>query len=141
MITDEFLEELLLIQKELPVIKKTESAGIYKYADYPNIWDKIHDILDSHKILVTHEIDNGAVWTYVVSQHGKRLSSIPFSPEGLSPQKLGGLITYYKRYNLCAILNIIIEGEDDDAAGAEKGRMKSKRKDGVNPLETDELAF
>ena len=33
---------------------------------------------------------------------------------------MGSAITYYKRYNLSAILNLIIEDEDDDGAAAEK---------------------
>jgi hypothetical protein len=35
-------------------------------------------------------------------------SMIPI-PESQTPQTLGSAITYFKRYNTCALLNIIVE--------------------------------
>ena len=51
-------------------------------------------------------------------------SQIPITAN--TPQTMGSAITYYKRYNLGAILNIIIEWEDDDWAAAERKSTQKK---------------
>ena len=55
-------------------------------------------------------------------------SAIPIA-QNLTPQSMGSSITYYKRYNLGALLNLIIEGEDDDWAAAEKKATTQKKAD------------
>ena len=43
----------------------------------------------------------------------------------LAPQKVGGLITYARRYCLCAVTGIAAAGDDDNASGAQAEHRQS----------------
>lgn len=112
-------------QKKNIVIKRNANWFNYKYSSYDYIWENIHEALDELQIVVHHSIqDYGGILyleTIIVDMESweSRSSVLPIN-SNLDPQKLGSAITYYKRYNLGALLNLIIEGEDDDGALATK---------------------
>ena len=59
---------------------------------------------------------------------GRIVSSIPL-PEIQDPQKIGGAITYYRRYALVSLLGL--QAEDDDgntASGRANKKVKSNQK-------------
>lgn len=122
--TNELLQVLMKVQSELPVIKRDEKADAgkfsYRYASMPYIWEHIKNVIQTNGFLITHSVSKEGVQTVAHHEHGVLSSTIPFSAEGLDPQDAGGEITYYKRYNLCAIFNIMIDGEDDDAKNAQE---------------------
>lgn len=107
------------IQKELPVIGKNKQGHNSKYADLDKIWGEVKDIIDANGFIISNEINEAGVKTTATHKTGQSLESfVPFSKDELKPQEKGSEITYYRRYNLTAIFNIIIADEDDDARKA-----------------------
>jgi hypothetical protein len=108
-------EDLMKIQTALETITKNSDAYKYKYADLPQVWNSIKKVVSDNGFVVNHEISSNGVLTVARHLSGKKLESfIPWSGQ-VKPQERGSEITYYKRYNIMAIFNIVVEGEDDDA--------------------------
>lgn len=117
-------EDFKKIQDEMPVIgqnKTVKGAFSFKYADITKIWEIARPIIAKNNFVVTHEITEAGVKTIAIHKSGEKLSTlIPFSNIDIKPQDKGKEITYYKRYNVCAIFNIIIDEEDND------GKLENK---------------
>ena len=107
------------IQEQLSVIGKNKQGHNSKYADLDKIWGEVKDIISANGFIVTNAIGETGVSTIAFHEGGERFESfVPFSKDDLKPQERGSEITYYRRYNLTAIFNIIIADEDDDARKA-----------------------
>ena len=137
-------KKLQEFQKKNIVIDRNASWYNYKYSSYDNIWEKIHDALDELQIVVHHSIQDYGWVLYLETiiidmESGETRSSVlPINP-ALDPQRLWSAITYYKRYNLGALLNLIIEWEDDDGALATKKQApQQKTAPAKKPAFTDE---
>ena len=122
----QLLDVLKKVQAEMPTIGKNAAGYNYKYADLPKVWESIKGILASNGFVIIHEVTLEGVKTIAWHECGELSSLIPFTVEGAKPQDMGAEITYYKRYNLGAIFNLIIEGEDDDAAKVQDAPVKRK---------------
>lgn len=100
-----------------------DSKWGYKYATLDKIWDVIQDKMDELQILESSSIkynDSGEVFVYtslwdVEDEDWDAMCSLFPIDKELSPQDIGKAITYGRRYNLVALLNLKIVGEDDDA--------------------------
>lgn len=123
----EFLQALLKVQKELPVVGRDTSAFKYKYAPIETVWDKVGKVLTDNGFAVIHEVSENGVTTTAHHEHGTLTSFIKFSNLELKPQERGSEITYARRYNLTAMFNIIIAGEDDDAQVTKEAKQKDFR--------------
>jgi len=107
--------DLMKIQLKLETITKNSQGFNYKYADLPKVWNGIKKLVSDNGFVVNHEINADGVKTIALHSSGDKLESfIPWSGQ-VKPQDRGSEITYYKRYNIMAIFNIVVEGEDDDA--------------------------
>lgn len=99
-----------------------DSKWGYKYATLDKIWDVIQDHMDTIGIIESSSVkalDNGeyCVCSTLIDSADESdsiCSMFPIDKE-LSPQDLWKAITYGRRYNLVALLNLKIVGEDDDA--------------------------
>ena len=115
-----FLEVLFKVQKEMPVVGRSETADAvkftYRYAPLDQVWDKVKGVLQSNGFVITNEVSANGVHTTAFHELGELSSFIPFSNLDLKPQDRGSEITYYRRYNLTAMFNIIVAGEDDAAS-------------------------
>ena len=115
-------DAMLEVQKSLKTIGKDKEAHKGKYASIKKIWEEIRETVTTAGFVVTHSIEAGGVRTSAVFSDEQSIESfVPFSTEVLKPQDKGSEITYYKRYNITAIFNIIIDEEDDDATSANTG--------------------
>ena len=118
-----------------------DSKWWYKYATLDKIWDEIQDIMDNLGILESSAIkynDRGDVFVYTSLYNTEDetdtiCSLFPIDKE-LSPQDIGKAITYGRRYNLVALLDLKIIGEDDDAQGV--GWKKSSWVNGDRYVDT-----
>lgn len=123
-------EKLFEFQKLGIVIGRNAKGYNYTYASYDHIRKHIREKLNDFKLLVSHKIQdyggNLFLETTVSDMESgdEQSSQIPITAN--TPQTMGSAITYYKRYNLGAILNIIIEWEDDDWAAAERKSTQKK---------------
>lgn len=135
---DKLAAALVAFQGEVPVIPKNRTAKIptkaggsysYKYADLSDIWDAIRQPLRKNGLAVTQQLcgpvgsaEIGITTTTWHESGQNSRSTIYLSTVGKSPQEVGSLLTYFKRYALSAALGISVD-EDDDGAAASSPRQ------------------
>lgn len=129
---DKLAAALVAFQGEVPVIPKNRTAKIptkaggsysYKYADLSDIWDAIRQPLRKNGLAVTQQLcgplgglEIGITTTTWHESGQNTASTIYLSTAGKSPQEVGSLLTYFKRYALSAALGISVDEDDDGAA-------------------------
>jgi hypothetical protein len=117
-------EALLAFAAEFVGAHKTGRNPHFK-SDHFTLDDVINattQVLQKHGLYVTHRTilteSGSAMATSVIhAESGTEITSKIPLPQLSDPQKVGSAITYYKRYNLCALLNIA-EADDDGNAAA-----------------------
>lgn len=124
---DTLVAALARAQAAFPEIHKTKTATVptkaggsysYKYADLHAIMKAIVPVLAEHGIAVMQPIMGDELHT-VIAGHGEEFrSAMPLNLEGLQPQAVGSLLTYYKRYAITSMLAIAVD-EDDDGTAAQ----------------------
>jgi len=115
-------EALAEVQKEMPVIGRNKTANTgkfsYSYADLEKVWETAKPIIEKHGFVIYHKGDGDKVVTVARHTSGEQIeSSVNISQ--LDPQKKGAEVTYYRRYNLCMLFNIIVADDDKDATGTD----------------------
>jgi hypothetical protein len=129
---------LIKFQSEVPVIPKNKTAKIktkagydysYNYADLADIWEAIRQPLKDNGLAVTQFLKSSDTTDFIVTKiwfnNGETESeefALPTS--GKTPQEVGSVITYYKRYALGAALGISTEEDDDAKSGNTKPEPK-----------------
>lgn len=113
-------------------LQRTEKAYNYKYATLDQIQEKLNPILEKQWLLIVHSILDEKVRTSIIDTNAEKdwpqamISEIPLS-EWTKPQDKWSEITYYRRYNLLALLDL--EVEDDDAQAAQSSSFKKEAKE------------
>ena len=135
MSTETLVTALAKAQAAFPEIHKTKTAKVptkngssyeYKYADLSDIMKAIRPVLAEHGIAVMQPIMGDELHT-VIAGHGEEFrSSMPLNLEGLQPQAVGSLLTYYKRYAITSMLAIAAD-EDDDGTAAQNADREPGR--------------
>lgn len=134
----EFAAAVAALQADLPVIKRTRrgQAGTrrYQYAAYDKILADVKPILASHgftwhtepELAIIGSSQPHFVLTYVLTHvaSGEEICGQYPLIEG-PPQQQGSAISYAKRYCLAAVLDLQIEGEDDDGMAASEPRQRT----------------
>jgi len=134
----ELAAALVDFQASAPTITKTRTALIptksggsysYKYADLSDIWDAIREPLKVNQLAVTQSLSGGAgsgllgLTTTVLHRSGQcRADTVQLDVANRTPQEVGSLITYFKRYALSAVLGLVTEDDDDGAAASRRSR-------------------
>jgi hypothetical protein len=141
---DSIFESMMKIQKELKTIRKNKSGYSGRYADIENVWESIREIINNNNFVVFHSscFDNGRFGVLTTALHSSghlKTSFIPFiewdvrstdkKTEFRDAQDQGKELTYYKRYNLALIFNLVISDEDNDA-NKTRGNYKKSAVDG-----------
>jgi hypothetical protein len=141
------VKAFLKVQSEFPEIPRdsTGSTGnrSYKYASLPAIQKVCFPILHENGFAVSQVFAGESLETRIMHTSGECLISyLDCSDEGLSPQKFGSKITYYRRYALVAALGLAPD-EDVDAAGidtpAKKKKVWPKLKGELPPVAYDDV--
>jgi hypothetical protein len=128
---NELATALAKAQAELPIAGKDREANIksekgasykYSYATLAACWAAWQQAGPKHGLaLIQKLLPNGSVYkleTKLVHTSGQWIRSELRISGGATPQALGGLITYMRRYSMCALVGIV--QDDDDAAEAEE---------------------
>lgn len=128
-------KKLLEFQKLGISIKKTKRNPHFKndYADLNEVLDKVKPELNKLGVVIVQLPEATGLLTQLVDTEDETIvtSVVPFiNPTDM--QKLGGTITYAKRYALVAMLAL----EDDDDDG-NKASAKTAAKDVTLPDEGD----
>lgn len=103
-----------------PVTKDSENPFFKSnYADLSSILQAVMPVLSANGLALSQPMkvvgESTILCTNLIHESGEMLSSEMILPSIVDPQKYGSLITYYKRYQLQALLGISTQNEDDDA--------------------------
>jgi len=98
-------------------VTKDGKGHQHKYPTLDNIIDTLKPLLDDHNLLLFHASNNGAMETHLVDVDTQQeIVSSFVLPQLADMQKMGGAVTYAKRYNLGQIFNIVTDKDDDGEA-------------------------
>jgi hypothetical protein len=133
-------------QAEMEPPKKSKTAKLgtysYQYADLAAVRDTYRGPLSKRGLVVSHALEpvDGHVVLATTLLHisGEWIASDYPIPTYEKPQEQGSALTYFKRYNVCALLDIVAE-DDDDGAAAQKA--ESVKREEPKPLEGDAAAI
>lgn len=122
---DKIAQALAKVQSELQSVL-TDSTNPHfksKYASLEAVWDTVRGPLTQNGIAVTQPIAydpgfNGViVQTVLMHESGQWIASdVPMPTAKLTPQEVGAVISYGRRYGLAAMVGVT--QADDDAQGA-----------------------
>lgn len=121
-----FFEDFYNVQNDLEAVNKTAKGYDYKYADLPSLWEAIREVIAKNNFIVYGFTDNESI--HIVAEHksGRKIESrLPLilrkdivkkteiTKDVLaSPQDLGAEITYFRRYQIMTVFNVMTEDED-----------------------------
>jgi len=123
------------------VSKKTGYVTEYMYADLDSVWETIRKPLSENGLSILQTIvyagggnekrPEMALETSVMHSSGQFIKTMcpllePQEYDYVPMQTLGGLITYAKRYGICAALGITADEDTDANEGAEIGTKTTK---------------
>lgn len=115
--------KLIAFQKEVGAIPKNEINPFFKskYADINTYIEVVKPILSKHGLVIVQPLssinEKPALHTLIIdSESGEQLDHITPLPENNDPQKMGAIITYFRRYAIQSML--CLEAEDDDGNSA-----------------------
>ena len=102
------------------VIKNATNPHLKRnYADINSIIDTVEPILLDHGLLLMQPIQEDKVYTTIFDiESGEILESYLTLPPITDAQKLGGAITYFRRYTLVSLLSL--QAVDDDGHEASR---------------------
>lgn len=122
------MKKLFEAKGEIPVIKKDANNPFFKsgYATLSNIIETVEPILMKHGLMITHVMQGNSLITQIWDNDKAILESSFLLPTNGDIQKIGSAITYAKRYNITAMLNLNIEDDDDGNATKETPKAETK---------------
>jgi len=112
-------QALVKFQSQLKPVEKNAENPFFKssYADLSSILAAVMPILSANGLAVMQpmKVQDGftILKTVLIHESGESLESEMILPPHSDPQKYGALITYYKRYQIQAMLGINTEHDDD----------------------------
>lgn len=113
------IEKIGKIQDEIGVLKKNKSNPFFKskYLDLNEINDNLDPLVKKHELVVTQpmtNVDGRPALALVISdlKSDEEVREIVTLPDLQDAQKMGGAVTYFRRYALVSMFRI--EATDDD---------------------------
>ena len=113
--------KLAAVKKEIGAISKDSTNPFFKskYFDINGLLKHVEPLLDKNGLLLLQPILEGSVCSQIIDvENGDRAESSIQMASLSDPQKMGSMITYYRRYTLQSLLGL--QAEDDDANAASK---------------------
>ncbi len=119
--------KLLKIQQQGITLKKDGLNPHFKsqYVTLNEVLDKVKKPLNDEKIVIVQSVEATGLRTTLIDTEDESVveSFVPFVG-AIDMQKLGGAITYARRYSLIALL--ALEDEDDDGEKASAPKKATK---------------
>ena len=144
----ELSKAMILVQQQLqPAIKDAKNPFIgNEYATLNSVMESCRALLSSQGIWLTQlpcpapvELGAGHIGLetrLIHAESGQWISSTAIIPLPKNdPQGMGSAITYARRYSLCAILAIVTEDDDGNAASIPPKQAKTR----ISPPETTQM--
>lgn len=125
--TDGLVAALARCQAKFPPIVKSHTNPAFKgsqYADIADVLAAVRPVLSAEGIAFTQSTvlgEDGAValCTALMLGDEREESIFPLHIASLTPQGIGSLMTYIRRYQACSILGVHPVGDDDDGNAAQ----------------------
>ena len=117
----ELYKKLAAVKKEIGTISKDSTNPFFKskYFDINGLLKHVEPLLDEKGLLLLQPIIDGLVCSQIIDvESGDKVESSMKMSELSDPQKMGSMITYYRRYTLQSLLGL--QAEDDDGNAASK---------------------
>lgn len=131
-------------KQEIGKITKSSDNPFFKskYADLNTILEVVEPILHKYDLLLLQPIKDNNVYSIVIDINtGKKIESCIGLPSVSDPQKLGGCVSYFRRYTLQSLLSLSMQ--DDDANEITQHVKKTFPQDrfqaGLNKVQSGEL--
>jgi hypothetical protein len=112
-------EKLFKLRQEIKPFRKEKQGYNYKYFDINQMIEQLQPLLVKHKLILTQPLTSGfgnqmAIKTRIDDVESDEFieSTVPLI-DLQDAQKMGGCITYFRRYSLQSLL--FLEAEDNDA--------------------------
>lgn len=130
----ELMQRLALAQGEFPNIDLDSKGHNYKYASLPAILKTVRPILNKHGVFLTQWVgageDPSAITLTTELRHGDEVYSATMLAKVddgriKGVQAIGSTITYLRRYQICAMLGIAGD-EDDDGVSVSHAKTQTK---------------
>jgi len=138
------LEKMFKMQAEINRIKKDSKNDHFKntYTDLNSILDELKPVFDEHKILYLSKTTSRDNRNFVILElhdleDGSSVSSELIMQDGLNAQQSGSSLTYFRRYQLVAMLGL--QTVDDDGLAGSNPIAENKEADEEQVLEMEEL--
>lgn len=129
--TFDFKRLLIDAHDAFPELIKDAKAYNYNYVKLDQLVEKLYPVLRENGFFVRHAVVDGCVETAIVDMQNdcaEYVSRIPMADD-LDPQDAGKAITYYRRYNLLCLLDLLTE--DNDAADVKRRKSSSSSSEGT----------
>jgi hypothetical protein len=114
------------VKKEIGAISKDETNPFFKskYFDINGLLRHTEPLLQKNGLLLLQPIIKGEVVSQIIDiDNGDSVTSSIALPNIEDPQRIGGCVSYYRRYTLQSLLSL--QAEDDDANSASQA-VKTK---------------
>ena len=121
--------KLAAVKKEIGAISKDSTNPFFKskYFDINGLLKHVEPLLEENGLLLLQPIIDGLVSSQIIDiESGDKVDSSMKMAELADPQKMGSMITYYRRYTLQSLLGL--QAEDDDANAASKASKAPPKK-------------
>jgi len=133
-------EALAKFQGECPVVAKTKKGAWGFYADLAGIWQVIRAPLSLNGLSVVQFLNQKEDGTHLITQLNHKsgetiVSSVKMEYAGKTIQQMGAVITYYRRYSLCAMLGISTDEDVDDVDNPQNGSVYEKEVPRLSPTQ------
>jgi hypothetical protein len=127
-------QSLVKFHANLKPIAKDAQNPFFKsdYLTLSGILDAVRPLLASVDLALIQVMrvdgDKTILITKIIHVTGEEITSEMILPHNPDPQKMGTLITYYKRYQLQALLGISTTEEDDDGNSVSRPEISLPKK-------------
>ncbi len=105
-------KKLLEIKKHCISLKRNTKAYNYFYATLDQIQKELNPILDELELVIFHKVENNKVITSVVDIESWESIQSEIEISTTKPQDQWSEITYYRRYNLVCLFDLVVEDDD-----------------------------
>ena len=109
------------------------------YCNLRDFWQVLKPICIEKKLLVTHNVDLWILTTTVLDVESNEKATSSIELVGKTPQWMGADITYFKRYNLWCIFNVIVDEDIDWNKSKAKTEAKEDWKKSFNKKRFEDL--
>lgn len=116
----DLVKALRAFQAEIVTVERTVTNPFFKskYADLASIMKESQPILTNHQLAISQFLDSldgkPALTTMLMHESGQFIvATIPLIMDKQDPQGLGRAITYTRRYGYAAVLQIVIDEDND----------------------------